>query len=138
MKNINQGLCLKLIGDGDIPQILLLSINRYQAYGGNVNNLQLQFSDTITVPITEEKNIQYTLAGYILFKGNTDEGHYRVIIRGKKNCWFLYNDAEVKELTAFKRNNHYYTSEVILLLYAETAYYEQESYYNEQEYNGAI
>lgn len=138
MKNINQELIVKLIGDGDIPQILLLSINRYVECGGNVNNVQLQFSDTITVPIVEKINIQYTLAGYILFKGNAVEGHYRVIIRGNENRWFLYNDAEVRELTEFERNNHHYTSEVILLLYAETAYYKEESYYKEQESYGAI
>ena len=137
MKNINQEHCDKL-GNGDIPLILLLNINRYQDIGGKVNNQQIQFSDTITVPIAENINIQYTLAGYVLFKGNTEEGHYRVIIRGKNNRWFLYNDAEVKELTEFERNNHYYKGEVMLLLYAETAYYEQDSYYKEQESYGAI
>lgn len=138
MKNNNQEHCDKLIGNDDMPHILLLIINRYQNYGGNVNNLQIQFSDTITVPIVEEINIQYTLAGYVLFKGNTEEGHYRVIIRGKNNRWFLYNDAEVKELTEFERNNYHYKGEVMLLLYAETAYYEQDSYYKEQESYGAL
>ena len=115
MKNNNQEHCEKLIGNGDIPQILLLIINRYQDIGGKVNNLQIQFSDTITVPNAEKINIQYTLAGYVLFKGNTEEGHYRVIIKGKDNRWFLYNDAEVKELTEFERNNHHYKGEVMLL-----------------------
>ena len=106
--------------NANIPHILLLSIQRFHELDGTFNAQPIKFSDTITLPAQQ---LQYTLTGYVLFKGNHDQGHYRVICRGQDNRWFLYNDEDTKELNEKERNNHYYKCEVVLLLYAEQSYY---------------
>jgi hypothetical protein len=52
--------------NGDIPQILLLSIQRYHQLNGSsnenkINTQPIRFSDTITVPTTDGTQLQYTL-----------------------------------------------------------------------------
>ena len=106
--------------NANISQILLLSIQRYHDLNGTFNNQPIKFSDTITLPAQQ---LQYTLTGYVLFNGNHDKGHYRVICRGQDNRWFLYDDEDTRELNERERNHHNYKSAVVLLLYAEQSYY---------------
>ena len=65
----------------DIPQILLLSIQRYHQLDGSsnenkINTQPIRFSDTITVPTTDGTQLQYTLTGYVLFDSSHTKGHY--------------------------------------------------------------
>jgi hypothetical protein len=69
----------------DIPQLLLISINQ-----SNINNQPIEISDTITVPTTENIQMQYELVGYVLFTGDERSGHYWVICGGHDDHWFLY------------------------------------------------
>jgi len=122
---------LETFGNGDCPRLLLLNINRYQNFDGNMNSQPIQFSDTITVPTTEEVQMQYKLTGYVLFTGNTEGGHYKVIVRGNDNRWFLYDDENVRELNVKQRGYDGYKCEVVLLLYAENSYYDNTSMEND-------
>jgi len=70
----------------------------------------------------------------ILFTGDKRSGHYRVICRGNNNQWFLYNDEINRELNVKERANDNYKCQVVLLLYAEENYYNNESV----ECDGAI
>jgi hypothetical protein len=57
-----------------------------------------------------------------------------VICHGQDNQWFLYNDETTRDLNVKERNNHNYKNQVVLLLYAEQSYYNNEYV----ECNGAI
>ena len=117
----------------DIPQLLLITINRYTDDNepAVINKQPIKFSDTITVPTTtKDKTMQYILVGYVLFHGDTTSGHYRVICRGNDDddrSWFLYNDETTKQLNAKERDNDCYKSEVLFLLYAQEKYYNDKS-----------
>ena len=116
--------------NGDSPQLLLLSIqscHQYTAGNNNNNSQEIKFSDTITVPTTEETNMTYTLTGYVIFTGDTERGHYKVIVRVNNDRWFLYDDETVKVLNVKERANHYTRSQVLFLLYAESSYYNNTS-----------
>ena len=125
----------------DIPQLLLITINRYTDDNAPdvINKQPIKFGDTITVPTTtKDKTMQYILVGYVLFYGDTTSGHYRVICRGNDDddpSWFLYNDENTKELNPRERDNDCYKSEVLFLLYAEEKYYYDKS---EGNVDGAI
>lgn len=121
----------------DIPQLLLITINRFAIENPTVVNDQpIKFSETITVPTTtKDTTMQYILIGYVCFSGDTTSGHYRVICRENDNnnpSWFLYNDETTKELNVKDRDNNCYKREVLFLLYA------QEEYYYNVSIDGAI
>ena len=119
----------------DNPQLLLITrINHYEDNESNIKNQPIEFSDTITVPTTENEQVQYELIGYVLFTGDKRSGHYRVICRGYDDNWFLYNDQDTTELNEKQRANENYKCQVVLLLYAEENYYNNESV----ECDGAI
>ena len=115
----------------DIPHILLLSIQRYhqlnESSNNKINTQPIRFSDTIDVQTNDGTQVQYTLTGYVLFNGSHTKGHYRVICRGQNNRWFLYDDETTKDLNPRERDNHWYKTQVVLLLYAEQSYYNNES-----------
>jgi hypothetical protein len=87
-------------------QLLLITINRYDDNERNINNQQIEFSNTITAPNTESIQVQYKLVGYVLFTGDKTSGHYRAICRGNDDHWFLYNDDDTAELNVKARANH--------------------------------
>jgi hypothetical protein len=115
--------------NGDIPQLLLLSIQRCHQYTdrNNINNQEIKFSDTITVLSTNKTELQYTLTGYVLFTGDHTKGHYKVICRGEHNRWFLYNDEKTKQLNVRERDSYWYKRQVMFLLYADNCYYNNET-----------
>lgn len=118
----------------DTPQLLLININRYDDNDRNINNQQIEFSDTITVPTANDVQLQYKLIGYVLFNGDKRSGHYRVICRGEHEYWYMYNDEDTTELNVKQRANEFYKRQVVLLLYAEEQYYNDETV----ECDGAI
>jgi hypothetical protein len=79
------------------------------------------------VPATDgTQQLQYILTGYILFVGDREEGHYKVICRGKNDGkndrWFRYNDETTNRLGYHERDNYIHKLQVVLLLYAEQSY----------------
>ena len=121
----------------DIPQLLQITINRFTIETPTVVNDQpIKFSETITVPTTfKDTTMQYILIGYVCFRGDTTSGHYKVICREETRInpsWFLYNDADTRELNVKDRGNDCYKREVVFLLYA------QEQYYYNVSIDGAI
>jgi len=116
----------------DIPHILLLSIQRYHTLNESsnenpINTQRIKFSDAIAVQTTDGTQVQYTLTGYVLFNGSHTNGHYKVICREQNNRWFLYDDEKTRDLNPRERDNHWYKRQVVLLLYAEQSYYNNES-----------
>ena len=58
-----------------------------------LNSQEVKFSDTLSVPTSDGiHKIQYVLTGYVLYIGDTDKGHYKVVCKGGNDLWFLYND----------------------------------------------
>ncbi len=82
----------------DNPAILLLSIQRFHCNKKTgdyyLNSQEVKFSDTLSVPATDgTQQLQYILTGYILFVGNHEKGHYKVICRGKNDGKMIVGSA---------------------------------------------
>jgi hypothetical protein len=88
-----------------------------------LNSQEVKFSDNLSVPATDGTQLRYILTGYVLFVGNHEEGHYKVICQGKDDRWFLYNDETTNCVTDFEREHYIHKRQVVLLLYAEQSYY---------------
>jgi hypothetical protein len=103
----------------DIAAALFLISVGWTSYNNesniNIKNQPIEFSDTITVPTTENIQVQYELIGYVLFTGDERSGHYRVICRGSDNHWYDITT----ELNVEERANHFYKCQVVSLHYAE-------------------
>ena len=90
----------------DNPPLLLLSIQRMH-FSVDLNTTKLNsqeviFGNTLSVPSKDgHHTLEYVLTGYVLFVGNTDNGHYKVVCKGEGDDWFQYNDetTEKKLLT---------------------------------------
>ena len=102
----------------DIAAALFLISVGWTSYNNesniNIKNQPIEFSDTITVPTTENIQVQYELIGYVLFTGDKRSGHYRVICRGNDDHWFLYNDQDTTELNVKERANDNCKWQVVL------------------------
>jgi ubiquitin C-terminal hydrolase len=112
----------------DYPPLLGLSIQRmHHSVKHNttkLNSQEVKFGDTLSVPSKDGNDtLKYVLIGYILFVGNTDKGHYRVVCKGEGDRWFQYNDHETECKTPYELSHHLYKRQVIFLLYAKETYY---------------
>jgi hypothetical protein len=112
----------------DNPPLLLLSIQRMH-FSVDLNTTKLNsqeviFGNTLSVPSKDgHHTLEYVLTGYVLFVGNTDNGHYKVVCKGEGDDWFQYNDETTEKKTTYEINHSSYKRQVIFLLYAEKSYY---------------
>ena len=112
----------------DNPPLLLLSIQRmHYSIDHNttyLNSQEVIFGNTLSVPSKDgHHTLKYVLTGFVLFVGDTDNGHYKVVCKGENGLWFQYNDEITEKKTPYELRNYLYKRRVIFLLYAEMSYY---------------
>ena len=112
----------------DNPPLLLLSIQRMHFSRDldttKLNSQEVIFGNTLSVPSKDgHHTLKYVLTGFVLFVGNTDNGHYKVVCKGENGLWFQYNDEITEKKTPYELRNYLYKRRVIFLLYAEMSYY---------------
>jgi len=112
----------------DNPPLLLLSIQRmHYSVDHNttyLNSQEVIFGNTLSVPSKDgHHTLKYVLTGFVLFVGDTDNGHYKVVCKGENGLWFQYNDEITEKKTPYELRNYLYKRRVIFLLYAEMSYY---------------
>ena len=102
---------------GNLPQLLILSIQRINFGNLNKNNSKVQFEETLDMrnyideEIFDGKSTLYRLWGIVCHKGNLNGGHYYcfVKINGK---WICFDDVNVNE-----KDPDFNSSEVYSLFY---------------------
>ena len=103
-----------------------------------MNNQEVNFTDSITVPTGDESQTKYILTGYVTFVGATRAGHYTVICKGEGDRWFLYDDEKTKSLTYYERTTDKFKRQVVLLMYTERSYYEYECVINQNLFSSSL
>lgn len=88
-----------------VPQVLSISLNRYDNYGNKIIKLidyPLQNFKVYCAEKEGQNKIKFDLVGVINHFGTGQGGHYTAFCKDDRGKWFEYDDDEVREIDSQK------------------------------------